>query len=78
MENIVEPSNVNHPSHYNFNGKETIEIIKDFCTIDEYKGFLKGNILKYIHRYIHKNGIEDLEKAKWYLDALINIETKEN
>lgn len=65
---------VNHPSHYNFAKKETIKIIEDFCTDDEYRGFLKGNVLKYIHRYAYKGGREDLEKADWYLKDLIRFE----
>lgn len=67
---------VNHPSHYNFNKKETIDIIDDFCTDEEFIGFLKGNILKYIHRYSHKNGLEDLNKAKWYIEKLISLQEK--
>ena len=69
---------VNHPSHYNFAKKETIKIIEEYCTDDEYRGFLKGNILKYVHRYQHKNGLEDLNKAKWYLEELIRIESSLN
>lgn len=67
---------VNHPSHYNFNKKETIDIIDDFCTDEEFIGFLKGNILKYIHRYSYKNGLEDLNKAKWYIEKLISLQEK--
>lgn len=67
---------VNHPSHYNSKGKETIEVLKDYLSEEEYAGFLKGNILKYIHRYEYKAGLEDLEKAKWYLEELIRRNTK--
>lgn len=67
---------VNHPSHYNSKGKETIEVLKDYLSDEEYAGFLKGNILKYIHRYEYKAGLEDLEKAKWYLEELIRRNTK--
>ena len=42
-------------------------------TVAEFKGFLKGNALKYVWRYAHKNGAEDLKKAQWYLDRLIVI-----
>lgn len=63
-------SKVDHPSHYNTGKVETIKILKDFLTDEEYKGFLKGNIIKYLHRYEHKNGIEDLDKASWYLNEL--------
>lgn len=36
-------------------------------------GFIEGNIIKYVSRYKEKNGIEDLNKAKWYLDNLISL-----
>lgn len=58
--------NVNHPTHYN-NGK--IEVI-DFI-LDQKLNFLEGNIIKYLSRYKMKNKMEDLNKAKWYLDKLI-------
>jgi hypothetical protein len=37
----------------------------------------QGNVLKYVSRYRHKNGIEDLRKAKWYIDRLLWIEEQE-
>lgn len=64
---------VNHPSHYNQVGAETIDVIQSFCSLSEFEGFLKGNIIKYLHRYHFKNGIEDLNKAKWYLEKLIEV-----
>lgn len=70
-------SNVNHPSYYNNNSLETIEIIKGSLSKEEYSGFLKGNILKYISRADFKgNVVEDLEKAKWYLEELIKSKSK--
>ena len=63
--------NVNHPSHYTKGAFETIEIIKDKLTPEEFKGYIKGNIIKYITRESHKNGNEDLRKAQWYLNYLI-------
>lgn len=63
---------VNHPSHYTSGGIECIEAIKASMSKDEYKGYLKGNVLKYIWRYKNKNNpIEDLKKAKVYLEWLI-------
>ena len=67
---------VNHPSHYNSVKKETIKILDDYLTDEEYDGFLKGNVIKYMHRYKFKNGVEDLQKAKWYLEELIRENTK--
>ena len=70
----VEMSNmVNHPPHYNTSNIETIDIIES-VTGDGFETYLQGNILKYICRYKYKNGVEDLEKARWYLNRL--IETK--
>lgn len=69
-------SNVDHSNHYNQGGKETIEILKDFLTENEFKGFLKGNVLKYMHRYYFKNGLEDLSKAQWYLNKLRETESE--
>lgn len=71
-----EPSqgdNVNHPSHYGQGKIEAIEYIEDFLTKEEYIGYLRGNIGKYMHRWRYKNGIEDLEKAQWYQTKLIGV-----
>ena len=38
---------------------------------DQFEGYLRGNIIKYTWRYDRKNGVQDLEKARWYLDKLI-------
>ena len=45
-------------------------------TDEEFRGFCKGNIIKYVHRYRFKNGVEDLEKAKSYIDELISFEKR--
>ena len=74
MTNIAAPprfDNVNHPAHYTQGGIECIEAIKASMTALEYRGFLKGNAMKYMWRYQHKGGVEDLKKARWYLDRLI-------
>ena len=63
-----------NPSHYVFGGIETIEYLKAKLTPEEYRGFLKGNVLKYVSREAEKNGLEDLKKDKWYLDKLIEFE----
>jgi|TARA_R100000231_G_scaffold84125_1_gene64014 hypothetical protein len=65
---------VNSPPHYNKSGIECIEAIKAM-TGDGFKFYLQGNIMKYLWRYLYKNGVEDLKKAKWYLSELIdNVE----
>ena len=43
--------NVNSPAHYKYGKKETIDVIRDCMTSDEYHGYLKGNVLKYVSRY---------------------------
>ena len=61
--------NVNHPKHYT---KGKIEPI-DFINAND-MDYLEGNIIKYISRYKYKSGVEDLEKAEFYLRMLIQRE----
>ena len=62
---------VNHPPHYNSGHLEVIDILEDQLSAEQFEGFCAGNALKYICRYRHKGGIEDLKKAQWYLDRII-------
>ena len=64
--------NVNHPNHYNQGGIECIDAIKAIMAPEEFKGFLRGNVIKYMWRTNKKNGVEDLKKAQWYLTKLIS------
>ena len=67
--------NVDKPNHYTFGKFECIDVIEELSkqnNLQGAEGFLYGNILKYLWRYKHKNGIEDLQKARWYLDRLIS------
>ena len=68
--------NVNRPSHYTFGSIEVIDYIRDKMTPEEFQGFCMGNVLKYVSRHKHKNGIEDLKKAQVYLGWLIESEEK--
>lgn len=63
---------VNSPDHYKLRGLdiEAIDVIRGALTEDEFRGFCKGNVLKYTIREGHKNGDEDLKKAKKYLEFL--------
>ena len=61
---------VNSPPHYNQAGVECIDAIRA-ATDEGYQYYLQGNIIKYLWRYRYKNGVQDLEKAKWYLNKLI-------
>lgn len=63
---------VNSPQHYNYGKIECIEAIEESMTPDAFKGYLKGNTMKYLWRYERKGkAVEDLEKAQWYLNRLI-------
>ncbi len=63
----TDNDNIKQPKHYIHNGIEPIDYIMtnglDFC---------EGNVVKYISRWKHKNGVEDLKKARQYLDFLID------
>ena len=65
---------VNHPPHYNHNqGKiECIVGIEASMSAEQFEGYLKGNLMKYVWRYGDKNKLQDLEKAEWYLRKLIS------
>lgn len=61
-----QASAVNHPAHYNRHpaGIECIDVV-------EHLPFNVGNAIKYLWRYEHKNGVEDLRKAVWYIEREI-------
>lgn len=61
---------VEHPKHYTKGGIECIAAIKASMTPEEFEGYCKGNTLKYLWRWRDKNGVEDLHKAKVYLNWL--------
>ena len=65
------PDPVNQPEHYRVGEMEAIDYIYQQLGAEGIKTYLEGNILKYMHRWRFKNGVEDLRKAKWYLDKLI-------
>ena len=62
---VLKGDMINHPKHYN-RGIEAIDYIESHGM-----DFNEGNVVKYITRYKDKNGLEDLKKAKWYLDRVI-------
>ena len=68
-------NNVDHPNHYQSeSGLEVIDVIKAFTSeLSGEEAFCIGNAIKYICRYSKKNGVEDLEKAKWYIDRAISV-----
>ncbi len=65
-----------HPSYYTNKQVEVIDYIWDTLTPEEFTGFCTGNILKYISRWRYKGGVEDLKKARSYLDWVIAHEDK--
>lgn len=66
---------VNHPTHYTQSKFECIEIIEEITKpCNKFEAYLVGTILKYLWRFKYKNGLEDLKKARWYLDKLISNE----
>lgn len=63
---------VNHPPHYEQGGVEVIDIMKAKMDASAFRGYLLGNVLKYLFRFNHKGKpLEDLKKAQWYLNRLI-------
>ena len=62
-----KPDNVNNPKHYTSH-PSGVECI----TIAEHYKFSIGNAIKYLWRWRHKNGVEDLKKAAWYIQRMID------
>jgi hypothetical protein len=75
---VIQEDAVNHPSHYVDGGIECIEAIEAQLTNDEYRGYLKGNIAKYVWRERMKGSTESLKKAQWYLGRLIQLDEAQN
>lgn len=71
----IIPDMVNHPPHYqSSSGLEVIDVIEAFTEhLTGAEATNTGNVIKYICRWKEKNGLEDLKKARWYLDRLIGF-----
>lgn len=67
---------VNHPEHYTSGNIECLDAIKSALG-ENYKYYVQGNVLKYVWRFNRKNGLEDLKKARFYLDDLIKHDDSE-
>ena len=63
---------VNHPAHYTQGGIEYIAAIKASMSPEGFQDYCKGNVTKYIWRWRDKGGVEDLEKARVYLNWMID------
>ncbi len=64
---------VNHPPHYRKGSIECIDAIKAQLGFTGFMAYCHGAIAKYVWRWQHKGGTEDLRKARWYLDELIKL-----
>lgn len=69
-----EPDVVNHPSHYTNGNVECIDAIES-ATVGKtgIEAVCVANVIKYLWRYEDKNGMEDIKKAQWYLNKLIEV-----
>ena len=65
------------PDYYKQNGQDLIEHLSELFTPDMFVGFMTGNIFKYLTRWQQKNGVEDLKKAQFYLNRLIEFEAED-
>jgi len=66
IESVQPPADPINPPHYRQGTLEVIDAIEGLAL-----GYREGNCLKYLARYRYKNGLEDLRKARWYLERLI-------
>lgn len=67
---------VNKPQHYADKEIEVIDYIQDTLSKEGMEGLCIGNVIKYVSRYQHKNGLEDLKKAQYYLNKIVEIKSK--
>lgn len=73
----VSQDNVNHPSHYESGQFECIEVMLETQGKEAVVDFCLCNAFKYLYRHRRKNGIEDIKKAKWYIDKYIELSEKD-
>ena len=75
----MQKDNVNHPSHYTQGGIECIDAIKAATVgLTGIEAVFTGNAVKYMWRWKFKNGAEDIRKAMWYLEKLLEEVESEN
>ena len=67
----VKPDPVNRPAHYTSGGIECIDAMQAAFGVEAVKDFCLCNAFKYLWRHRSKNGVEDLKKARWYLNRMI-------
>lgn len=69
----VPLDNVSHPSHYKTGKFECIDVMLETQGAEDVKAFCICNAMKYLYRHKKKNGVEDVRKAKWYLDKYLEL-----
>ena len=72
-ENDSNADTVNHPHHYNTASVECIDLMQELYGTEAVKSFCKCNALKYLYRADSKNGLEDIKKATWYLNKIVEV-----
>lgn len=68
---------VNHPAHYESGKFECIEVMQEVMGVEAVKNFCICNVFKYVYRHKNKNGLEDIKKAKWYIDKFLELSEEE-
>lgn len=76
--NAITGDNVNHPSHYETGKFECFDVMREALGDNVVKDFCIANSFKYIYRHKRKNGVEDIKKAKWYIDKYLELEKNKN
>lgn len=76
--NALTGDNVNHPSHYETGKFECFDVMREALGDNVVKDFCIANTFKYIYRHKRKNGVEDIKKAKWYIDKYLELEESNN
>jgi len=71
---VIPESSPIIPDHYKQGNIDTIAFCESFFTKEQLRGAYRFNVIKYNHRYLDKNGLEDLKKAEFYLQKLIELE----
>ena len=71
---LVVVNNAIIPDHYKQGNIDTIAFCESFFSKEQLRGAYRFNVIKYNHRYLDKNGLEDLKKAEFYLQKLIELE----
>ena len=74
---LTLPDNVNHPKHYETGKFECIDVMVETQGKEAVKAYCLCAAFKYLYRHRRKNGLEDIKKARWYLDKYVELEEGE-